>query len=72
MGLQRPAQVLIEISRIEDTIGGQISVEGAPATDFFGWLELIDRLERAASAATPTSAEDPNQIAPGPASKGPG
>jgi hypothetical protein len=43
--------VLIEIRRTGDTIAGQIGVEGAPATDFFGWLELIDRLERAADVS---------------------
>lgn len=39
--------MLIEIEREAGTISGQLAVEGAPARDFFGWLELIDRLERA-------------------------
>jgi hypothetical protein len=51
MGFERPVQVLIEIGQTEDTICGEIRIEGAPAMDFFGWLELIDRLERAADAS---------------------
>jgi hypothetical protein len=48
---ERAVQVLIEIAPTEGTIRGEISVEGTPATDFFGWLELIDRLERAADVS---------------------
>jgi hypothetical protein len=47
MSFERPVQVLVEIRHTEHTVGGAIRVEGGPAMDFFGWLELIDRLERA-------------------------
>jgi hypothetical protein len=47
MSFEPPVQVLVEIRHTDQTVGGEISVEGAPAMDFFGWLELIDRLERA-------------------------
>jgi hypothetical protein len=58
-------RVVVELQPVADTIRGQIVVEDAPAIDFFGWLELIDRLQRAASAATPGPAEDPNRVGPG-------
>jgi len=41
---------MVEIDNGAETISGLIAVEGAPAGTFYGWLELIDRLERAASA----------------------
>ncbi len=38
--------MLIEFEPTEGTISGRLSVEGLPATEFYGWLELINRLER--------------------------
>jgi hypothetical protein len=48
MSTPETVRVTVEIARSSDTITGQIAVEGASATSFFGWLDLIDRLERAA------------------------
>jgi len=45
-----PVQVSLEIERVAETVGGQLAIEGAAPRRFFGWLELIDRLERAATA----------------------
>jgi hypothetical protein len=42
-------RVVVELQVVADTIRGQIAVENAPAVDFFGWLELINRLERASA-----------------------
>jgi hypothetical protein len=50
MDVTRPVQVMVEMEPTAGTIRGRISVDGAPASGFFGWLELIDRLERAAAA----------------------
>jgi hypothetical protein len=40
--------VVLDIERDEGTISGELAVEGTPSKAFFGWLELIDWLERAA------------------------
>lgn len=45
----KPVRVVVEIEASADTISGRMSVGGAPASQFYGWLELIDRLERAAA-----------------------
>ena len=45
----QPVRVMVEIDNGAETISGLIAVEGAPAGTFYGWLELIDRLERATS-----------------------
>jgi len=58
-----PVRVMVEIDSEAETISGLLTVEGAPAATFYGWLELIDRLERATS---PTGAEpDPAPGSPG-------
>jgi hypothetical protein len=41
---------MVEMEPTGGTIHGRVSVDGAPPSGFFGWLELIDRLERAAAA----------------------
>jgi hypothetical protein len=40
---------VVELRRAEETVAGTVSVAGAEATGFYGWLELIGLLERAAS-----------------------
>jgi hypothetical protein len=47
-------RVVLEIRRTRRTISGSLAVDGAPANGFYGWLELIDELER---AADPPSSE---------------
>ncbi len=49
VSIQEPVRVVLEIQRTTRTIHGQIAVDGAAPSGFFGWLELIDELERAAS-----------------------
>jgi len=39
--------VVLEIERGRHTIRGRVAIDGAPASGFYGWLELIDELERA-------------------------
>ena len=53
-------RAVIEIERGERTISGQLAINDAPAKGFFGWLELIDLLERATSpsAAPPGARQD--------------
>jgi len=45
----QPVRVMVEIDKGAETISGRITVGGAPSGTFYGWLELIDRLERATS-----------------------
>jgi hypothetical protein len=47
VSLQEPVRVVLEIRRTHRTITGQLAVDGAPASGFYGWLELIDELGRA-------------------------
>lgn len=42
-------QVKIEFHHAGETISGSVVVGDSPPTGFFGWLELIDLLHRAAS-----------------------
>jgi hypothetical protein len=46
VSLQEPVRVILEIRRTQATISGQLAVDGAPASGFYGWLELIDELDR--------------------------
>jgi hypothetical protein len=55
MGEDGPVQVVVELGRTGSTISGRVAVADAPATGFFGWLELIDRLER----AVPRGSDEP-------------
>lgn len=41
-------RVQVELRHTGKTVSGQVAVEGAAPSGFFGWLELIDRLEQAA------------------------
>jgi hypothetical protein len=40
-------EVIVQIGRSDETVSGQVTAPGAPGAEFFGWLELMDRLERA-------------------------
>jgi len=51
MDVKEPVQVTVSLEPAAETIQGRIAVDGAPATEFFGWLELIGRIERAAGMA---------------------
>jgi hypothetical protein len=58
-------RVIVDIERGATTVNGQITVDGADPSDFFGWLELIDGLERAAghrSAGDPVPGEHPGAL----------
>jgi hypothetical protein len=46
-----PVQVVLEIERGQGTIRGRLAIDGAPASGFYGWLELVDELERASTQA---------------------
>jgi hypothetical protein len=48
---EQSVRVLLEIRHTGKTVSGQVAVEGSSPSDFFGWLELIDRLERASEGA---------------------
>lgn len=39
--------MVLEIRRTQATVSGRLAVDGAPASGFYGWLELIDELDRA-------------------------
>jgi hypothetical protein len=42
-----PVRVVLVLEPDEHTISGRISVNDDAGPDFYGWLELIDRLEQA-------------------------
>jgi hypothetical protein len=42
-----PVRVVLELTDSEHTISGRITVDDTPRGDFYGWLELIGRLQRA-------------------------
>jgi hypothetical protein len=44
--------VVIDIVQTTSTVSGRVAVADAAATEFFGWLELIDRLQSAAGSPT--------------------
>jgi hypothetical protein len=50
MGLAGPVHVVLEMEPTAGTIRGRLSVADAAPVGFYGWLELIDRLDRAAPA----------------------
>ena len=43
----------LEIEHGEETISGRIAIEENPATDFYGWLELISAIECAVESGAP-------------------
>ncbi len=44
--------MVIDIVQTTGTVSGRMAVGNAAATEFFGWLELIDRLQCAAGTTT--------------------
>lgn len=44
-----PVHVVLDLAYEDGTIRGQLSIGGDEPMSFHGWLELIDRLERAAA-----------------------
>jgi hypothetical protein len=42
-----PVHVALDIERIDGTISGRLAFGGTRVVRFYGWLELIDRIERA-------------------------
>ena len=48
-----PVRVLLEIECEQATVSGRLAVEGAHESEFFGWLELIDQLQRAIDRDAP-------------------
>jgi hypothetical protein len=42
-------RVVVLIEPVERTVTGALTVEGAPTSGFYGWLQLIDKLDRAAN-----------------------
>jgi hypothetical protein len=63
VSVQEPVRVVLEIRRTRRTISRELAVDGAPARGFYGWLELIDDLERASGPQSPDagSCPEPNQ-----------
>jgi hypothetical protein len=59
-------EVIVQIGHSDGTVTGQVTAPGAPGADFFGWLELMDRLERAVDRQEAT---DGQTRAPGAAEK---
>jgi hypothetical protein len=48
---------MLELHHDERTISGRIAVDDNPPRSFYGWLELIDRLERAKDGGLPHKGE---------------
>ena len=68
MSLWEPLQVMVDLEHADETVKGHITVAGA-TTEFFGWLELIDRLDRAverhcgpSQARSTTGGSDENEL----------
>ncbi len=57
--MDRGSRVVIDIVQTTGTVSGRIAVAGEAAAEFFGWLELIDRLQSAAGIATVEAAMEP-------------
>jgi hypothetical protein len=57
--LPKRVRVTLELQRSGATISGQLSVERTAAIEFFGWLQLIDELERAAGPLEMPSPAEP-------------
>jgi len=64
-----PLHVVVDIEQTDETVKGLITVAGAATSEFFGWLELIDRLDRAVErhcgprqAGSTTGGSDVNQL----------
>jgi hypothetical protein len=56
-------RVTIEFQPTIETISGSVGPEGAAASPFYGWLELIDRLERLVTvprSASPSASPSPS------------
>lgn len=49
MDSKRRVQVVVELEQTDATVCGQTAADGGRACAFFGWLELIDHLSRAAT-----------------------
>lgn len=69
MNPREPLQVVVGLEQTDETVKGHITVAGAPTTEFFGWLELIDRLDRAVErhcgprkAGSTTTGGDANEL----------
>jgi hypothetical protein len=69
MSPRQPLQVVVDLEQTDETVKGHITVAGAASTEFFGWLELIDRLDRAVErhrgqikAGSTTGGCDVNQL----------
>jgi hypothetical protein len=52
MSVPSRVHVSLDLELTEGTIGGQMAVDSGPPSEFFGWLELIDRLQRASGGAS--------------------
>ena len=53
MSKPEPVRVVLELEHDERTISGRIAIDDKPGREFYGWLELIDRLERAKDGVLP-------------------
>jgi len=69
MSPSEPLHVVVDLEQTDDTVKGHITVAGAASTEFFGWLELIDRLDRAVErhcgptqAGSTTGGSDVNEL----------
>lgn len=69
MSAGEPLHVVVDLEQTDETVKGHITVAGAATTEFFGWLELIDRLDRAVErhcgprqAGSTTGGSDVNRL----------
>jgi hypothetical protein len=55
MNTREPVRVVLELEHDEPTISGSIAVNDNPEHGFYGWLELIHKLQRATDTESPHS-----------------
>ena len=51
MSVQQPVRVLVEVQQTGGTIHGQVAVGGSTSTRFYGWLAVIDEIDRPTAPA---------------------
>ena len=55
MAGRHPTRLSIDLQSTGDTVCGWIAIDRSEPDEFFGWLDLIDRITRAAGTGEPVA-----------------